>query len=56
MLGAWNYTENKLHHRCLENDFKKIFRTNILENGTRQILLIVALIMEQKYEQEYEQE
>ena len=30
MLKAWNFTKNKLRHRCLDNDLQKMFRTNIL--------------------------
>ena len=38
-------TKNKLYHRYFDNKLQKIFRTNILENDTRQILLVVALMV-----------
>ena len=44
LLRAWNYNEDKLHHRCFDNDFKKVSRTNFLKNSPRQTLLKVALI------------
>ena len=45
MLKAWDFTKNKFCHRCFDNNLQKIFRTNILENDTGQILLIVVLIV-----------
>ena len=42
---AWDFTKNKLCHRYFDNNLQKIFRKNILENGTRQKLLIVVLIV-----------
>ena len=41
------YAENigLLCHRCFDYNLQKNFRTNILENGTGQILLIVFLIV-----------
>ena len=41
MLTAWNFTKNKLHHRCLDNKLQKIFRKNVPKNSTGQILRIV---------------
>ena len=46
MLKAWYFTKNKLCHRCIDNNLQKILRTNILENGTGQILLIVVLMVD----------
>ena len=37
MLKAWNFTENKLRHRCFDYNSQKIFRTNILGNSNRHI-------------------
>ena len=45
MLKAWDFTENKLCHRCFDSNFQITFRTNILENGTGQMLLIVVLMV-----------
>ena len=45
MLKAWDFTKNKLCHRYFDNKLQKISQTNILDNGTRQILLIVALMV-----------
>ena len=45
MLKAWSFNENKLHRRCFDNNLLNILRTNILENGTEQIVLIVALMV-----------
>ena len=42
MLKAWDFTKNNFHHRCTDNNLQKMFRTNILGNGTGQILLIVV--------------
>ena len=42
ILKAWDFTKNKLCHRYFDNNLQKIFRINILENDTRQPLLIVA--------------
>ena len=44
MLKAWNFTKNKFHHRCLDINLQKIFRTNILENAIGQILVVVNLM------------
>ena len=46
ILKAWDFTKNKLCHRYFDNNLQKIFRTNILENGTGQILLIVVLMVD----------
>lgn len=40
---AWNFTKQKLRHRCLDDNLQKIFQTNILESGIGQALLIVVL-------------
>ena len=45
MLKAWDFIKNKLCHRYFDKKLKKIFCTNILENGTGQILLIVVLMI-----------
>ena len=45
MLKALDFTKNKLCHRYFDNNLQKIFRTNILENGTGQMLLIVVLMV-----------
>ena len=45
MQKAWNFTKNKLRHRCFENSLSKTFPTNMLDNGTGQILYIVVLIV-----------
>ena len=44
MCKAWDFTKNKLCYRYFDNNFQKNFRTNILENGTGQIILIVVLM------------
>ena len=36
MLKAWNFPKNKLPHRWFDNKVKKIFRTNIIEQGIGQ--------------------
>ena len=41
MLKAFNFTKDKLRRRCFDNKLGKIFRTNVLENVTGQIILIV---------------
>ena len=45
MIKAWDFTINKLCHRYFDNNLQKIFRRNILGNGTGQILLIVVLVV-----------
>ena len=45
MVKARDFTKNKLYHRYFGNNLQKIFRANILENGTGQILLIIVLIV-----------
>ena len=42
MLKTWDFTKNKLWYRCFDNNFQKIFQTNILKDGTVQILLIIV--------------
>ena len=44
ILYLHDFTKNKLCHRCLDNNLQKIFSTNILEDGTGQILLIAVLM------------
>ena len=47
MLKALDFTKNKLCHRYFtENNLQKIFRTNILKNGTGQILSIVVIMID----------
>ena len=46
MLKAWHFIKNKLCHRLIDNNWQKIFRTNIFENGTGQIVLIVILMVD----------
>ena len=41
MLKGWNFTKNSLCKTDFDNNLPKIFQTNVLENGTGQILLIV---------------
>ena len=31
MLKTWYFTKNKLYHRCIDNNWQKIFRTNSWE-------------------------
>ena len=45
MLKAWEFTKNKLYHQKFVSNLQKIFQTNILETGTRQILLIAVLMV-----------
>ena len=45
MVKAWDFTKNNLCHTNFDNNLQKIFPTNILENGTGQILLIVPLMV-----------
>ena len=45
MVKAWDFIKNNLCHRYFDNNLQKIFRINILENGTGQILLIVVLMV-----------
>ena len=45
ILKAWNPTKNELCHRHFDNNLQKIFRTNIPEIGTGQILLIIVLMV-----------
>ena len=44
MLKALDFKKNKLFDRYFDNNLLKIFQTNILQNCTEQILLIVVLI------------
>ena len=45
MCKAWDFIKIKLYHRHFDNNLQKIFRTNILENGSEQIILIVVLMI-----------
>ena len=45
MLKAWNFSKNKICHRCFDNNLQKLFRTKILKNSNGKILLIVALMV-----------
>ena len=45
MVNAWDFTKYKLCHRYFDKNLQKIFRRNILENGSGQILLIVVLMV-----------
>ena len=38
--------ETLLHHRCLDIKLQNIFRINMFENTTRQILLMVVLMID----------
>ena len=42
MLKAWDLTKNKLYHREFDSILQKIYRTSILENVIRQMLLIAV--------------
>ena len=45
MCKAWDFTKNKLCHRYFDNNLQKIFRKNIIENDTGQVLLVVILVV-----------
>ena len=45
MLKRWDFIKNKPCHRHFDRNLQKIFRTNILDNGTGQIFLIVVLMV-----------
>ena len=45
MLKAWDFTENELCQKYFDNNLKKIFGTNIPEDGTGQIFLIAILMV-----------
>ena len=45
VLKAWNFTKNTFHQRSFDNKLSKGFRTNILENATRQMLRKVTLMV-----------
>ena len=45
MLKAWTFPQNKFHHRCFDNGLQKTFRTNILENTTEPMFLLVVLMV-----------
>ena len=42
---SMEFTKIKIWHRCFDNNLQNIFSKNILDNGTRQILLVVILIV-----------
>ena len=46
MLKTWDFTKNKLCHRYFDSNLQKIFRTNILKNGTGQILFMLEISRE----------
>ena len=37
--------KNKIFHRCFDNNLQKLFRTKILKNSNKKILLIVVLMV-----------
>ena len=39
MLNVLNFSKNKLHHRCFDNNLQKFLRTNTLEKVTGHIFL-----------------
>ena len=43
MLQEWNFTKNKICHRCFDNNLQKVFPTKVLENSNG--LLIVILMV-----------
>ena len=45
MMKACNFTKYKHRHRWFHNDLQRNFQTNIIENDTAQILLIVVLMV-----------
>ena len=45
ILKAWDFIKNKLSHKYFDKKLQKIFGTNIPENDTGQILLIVVLMI-----------
>ena len=45
ILNAHKFNKNEICHRCFDNNLKKIFRTNILENASGQILLVAILMV-----------
>ena len=45
MLKAWYFTKDKTCRRYFDNNLQKTFRTNILEDGTGQIDLVVVLMV-----------
>ena len=51
MLKGWNFTKNSLCKTDFDNNLPKIFQTNVLENGTGQILLIVISMLRQLTDQ-----
>ena len=45
MLKAQDLTKNKLSQRYFDSNLQRLFRTNILDSGTGQIILIVVLML-----------
>ena len=45
MLKSWNFTKNKVCHRCFHNNLQKLFRKKIYKNSNGHILLIVVLMV-----------
>ena len=45
MRKTWDFTKNKLCHKYFDNNLQEILQTNIIENVTGQIFLIVALVV-----------
>ena len=46
MPKAWHFTENKIYHKCFDNNLQKIFWTKILKNSNGQIILMVTLMVD----------
>ena len=45
MLKTWNINEKRLYHGYFHDNLQKTSRTNILQIGTGQALLIVVLMV-----------
>ena len=43
VLKTWNFTRNKMYHKCFGNNLQKHLRTKILKDSNGQKILIVAL-------------
>ena len=46
MLNVLDFSKNKLHRLCFNNNFQGFSRTNIFENVTEHIFLIVVLMVD----------
>ena len=44
MLKVYDFTKNRLCRKCVDNKLQKMLRTNIVENGTGQILLTLIWV------------